>query len=215
MKYLLIALAALTLSLTGARAEDAPPANPATPAAAPATPAAPVTPTAAPVAPPVANKPDEDTQPGAFKRRLQAAAAVITGNHAAADAAADKDKQIADLAAKVSALEATIKAKETELVEAVAYVKALTTTAPVAGVPAAAAPSPTAQAAAEQVQAGIAAAVRSVGVPTTALAQPVTPAAAAPVVNGRLTETERFAAIRGMMKSLGHEVPAPVPFGSN
>lgn len=170
MKYLTLLLSVLLFAICDTRADDTPPPAPA--ATAPATPPAPAQNPATPA--PVAAKPDEDTEPGAFKRRLQAAAAVITGNHADPDAIAARDKEIADLKAENAKLTARVAAQDRELVEAVAYVKGLTAGTADPTKP----PSATAKAAAQEVQNGIAAAARAVGIPTTALTNP--PAAAQP-----------------------------------
>lgn len=175
MKFLTLLFSVMLLALTGtASAEDTPPAN-STPAVAPTTPAAPTNPAPAGNAttPTPANKPDDDTQPGAFKRRLEAAKAVITGNHAALDSAAEKDAKITALTEQVNALTKENNALKGELTEAVAYCQSLKT-----GTAAAAPASPVGQAAADAVSAGIAAAAKSVGIPTTNLTQPAAPAAA-------------------------------------
>lgn len=184
MPKLLALIAALTLfSFCQARADDTPAAPPA-----PAQQQAPPTDQTPAPAPPVAKKPEEDNEPGAFMRRLQAGAAILTGNHASLQDIADKDKQIAALQAKVTALEAEVTSlkaavakKEGIILEALNFARGMTDgTAPKDQ----AAPNQAAQDMADAIQRGIAAEVRKVGVPAATLTEPPAAPAASTEVRG-------------------------------
>lgn len=207
-KLLALILSFVLFSFCEARAEDTP-AAPETPVATSPAPAPPVNTPASPA--PVANKPDEDTEPGAFKRRLQAAAAVITGNHASLEGSSDKDNQIAALQAEVATLKATVAAKEAIIVEAVALVQGLNSGT---AKPAAVASNPVAQAAVEVTQQGLANEIRKVGIPAASLTAPASAADPIPA-SGPIPPSARHAVIREMWKNCGHEIPAPSAYGRN
>ncbi len=200
MKYksILVFLAAFILSAFTASAEEAAPGN---------APAAPPVPVEQPAAQPVAKKPEEDNEPSAFKRRLQAMAAVLTGNHAPLADSADKDAIIAKLNAaiagkdgEIAALNTRLAAQEKEAMEVIQSIVSGKADAKTI------ADNAVAAAAAKILSDGITARAKAVGVPDEMLENNADPALVA--ITPENKEAIKSRICRNAMEAIGYRFPS-------